>query len=133
MLTGALLLGIGLVAAGARLTGLDAKPLWLDETLSWRLQSLPLGLLLERTGSAATVHPPLYFVILHVWTPCFGDSHFALRLPSALFGVLSVLAKTYSDNERKREPRKSARIGMEKVKAGNMGLYIRIVRSQRCS
>ncbi len=92
MLTGALLLGIGLVAAGARLYGLDAKPLWLDETLSWRLQSFPLGLLLERTGSAATVHPPLYFVILHVWTPCFGDSHFALRLPSVLFGVLSVLA-----------------------------------------
>ncbi len=92
MLTGALLLGIGLVAAGARLYGLDAKPLWLDETLSWRLQSFPLGLLLERTGSAATVHPPLHFVILHVWTPFFGDSHFALRLPSALFGVLSALA-----------------------------------------
>ena len=81
-----------LLAAAVRLYGLDAKALWFDETLSWRLQSFPLPMLVERTGSPATVHPPLYFVALRGWTRGFGDSVFSLRLASTLFGVLSVWA-----------------------------------------
>lgn len=35
-------------------------------------------------------HPPFYFIILHYWTSMFGFSEFALRLPTAIFGILSV-------------------------------------------
>ena len=86
------LLGVAVVGAGLRLYGLDAKALWLDETLSWRLQSFPLAMLVQRTGSTATVHPPLYFIVLHYWAQVFGDSHLSLRFPSMLFGVLASVA-----------------------------------------
>lgn len=37
-------------------------------------------------------NPPLYYFILHFWVSLFGDSEFSLRLPSALFGSVSILA-----------------------------------------
>lgn len=45
-------------------------------------------------------HMPLYFVFLKFWTEIFGTSQFALRLPSAIFGLCGVvtvwmLAKEY--------------------------------------
>lgn len=45
-------------------------------------------------------HMPLYFVLLKFWTEIFGTSQFALRLPSAIFGLCGVvtvwmLAKEY--------------------------------------
>ena len=36
------------------------------------------------------VHPPLYFISLRVWEDLFGDSDAAIRLMSALFGVIGV-------------------------------------------
>ena len=36
-------------------------------------------------------HPPLVFLIQHVSIRAFGDTPFAIRFPSAVFGVLSVL------------------------------------------
>lgn len=83
---------IVVMAVGLRFYAIDAKGLWLDEALSWRLQDFPLALMLERTGEPSTVHPPLYFALLHAWTSCFGDSEVALRSFSALAGVLTVLA-----------------------------------------
>lgn len=41
------------------------------------------------------VHPPLYYLLLDVWTLLIGDSEFSLRLPSALMGTLS-LATVYA-------------------------------------
>lgn len=38
------------------------------------------------------VHPPLYYLLLDVWTLLLGDSEFVLRLPSALLATLSLSA-----------------------------------------
>ena len=80
------------LATAARFHGLAAKSLWLDEALSWRLQSFPIGTLIARTGEPTTVHPPLYFVLLQQWVRLSGDSEFWLRAPSAAAGALTVLA-----------------------------------------
>ena len=80
------------LATAARFHGLAAKSLWLDEALSWRLQSFPIGTLIARTGEPTTVHPPLYFVLLQQWVRLGGDSEFWLRAPSAAAGALTVLA-----------------------------------------
>lgn len=77
------------VAAGLRFYGLGARSLWFDESLSWRLQTFPISMLVERTGESATVHPPLYFVLLRFWTNFLGDSEFALRSLAACAGVLT--------------------------------------------
>ncbi|HHT9125245.1 MAG TPA: glycosyltransferase family 39 protein [Candidatus Brocadiia bacterium] len=37
-------------------------------------------------------HPSISFIILHYWTQIAGRSEFALRLPAAIFGILSVFA-----------------------------------------
>ncbi len=80
------------LATAARFHGLAAKSLWLDEALSWRLQSFPIGTLIARTGESTTVHPPLYFVLLQQWVRLSGDSEFWLRAPSAAAGIFTVLA-----------------------------------------
>jgi len=36
-------------------------------------------------------HPPLYFLVLHVWRSWWGDREFALRSLSALFSVFSIV------------------------------------------
>lgn len=45
------------------------------------------------------VHPPLYFVLFDVWTLLAGESPYAARLPSALFGLVG-LAATYALGRR---------------------------------
>ncbi len=80
-----------LVLAGAlvRLWLLDARSLWFDEAFSWRLVQFPLGEMVERIG--LDNHPPLYFLLLKGWVAVAGDSVFALRFPSAVFGTAAVV------------------------------------------
>jgi uncharacterized membrane protein len=88
-----LLAVLGLVVgAGAalRLLGLNAQSLWNDELSSWARSSFSnLGDVIS-LGAAPDVHPPGYYVILffsqHIW----GETELALRLPSALAGVLCI-------------------------------------------
>lgn len=66
------------------------QSLWLDEAISanaarqlgfWQyVTSYPLG----------DFHPPGYFAILWVWSHLFGFSEIALRMPSVIFGSLTV-------------------------------------------
>lgn len=66
------------------------QSLWLDEAISanaakqlsfWQyVTSYPIG----------DFHPPGYFAILWVWSHIFGFSEIALRMPSVIFGSLTI-------------------------------------------
>lgn len=61
------------------------SPLWLDESLSVNIASLPLGDIGEALRHDG--HPPLYYWLLHGWLAVFGEGDVAAR---SLSGVLSV-------------------------------------------
>ncbi|MEZ5331975.1 MAG: glycosyltransferase family 39 protein [Thermoanaerobaculia bacterium] len=86
------LAGLTLVAAALRAFRLDLQSLWNDELASWHQAHWPtLAQVLER-GVVPDVHPPGYFLLLHVWMRVAGASEAALRAPSVVFGVLTVPA-----------------------------------------
>ncbi len=84
-----IMLVLMLVAFVWRLQGLGTKSLWRDEvdTLYFALGDFHLML-------SAFVSPgqngPLYFLSLRPWLQIAGSSEFALRFPSACFGVLAI-------------------------------------------
>ena len=77
-------LGIMLLAAALRFYRLDALPLWQDEAASLVHASRPFFSIW-----GVDIHPPLYYLLLHLWL-VFGDSAFALRSLSALIGIATV-------------------------------------------
>lgn len=80
-----------LAAFGYVAGGLLADSLWDDEAWSaWAVRSPYLADTLARVR--ADVHPPLYFMLLDVWTLAAGDSPLALRLPSAWFALIGLAA-----------------------------------------
>lgn len=95
----------GLLACCAlviRLYRLDAQSLWLDEGGTWaeisgRSGKGWLALLAELFSPSAGY--PLYHLILKAWIAVAGDSEWALRFPSALAGVLAVLALLLAASE----------------------------------
>jgi hypothetical protein len=82
------LVAILLLAFGLRLYRLGAESLWYDETVSAHLAGKSLPDLIAHT--AGDIHPPGYYVLLHVWTRMVGRSDFALAFFSLAFGVLLV-------------------------------------------
>jgi hypothetical protein len=88
MLHAGLLAAILLLAAGLRLHDLGAESLWVDEGASLRFAGMGVGELLASVGTDP--NPPAYYLLLHYWVALSGESEWSLRLPSALFGVLSV-------------------------------------------
>ncbi|HJY98769.1 MAG TPA: glycosyltransferase family 39 protein [Patescibacteria group bacterium] len=67
------------------------QSLWLDEAI---------GAIVAKTFTFTDIilkfpltdnHPPLYYLVLRAWTQIFGFSEVSLRLPSVIFGVLTVL------------------------------------------
>ena len=85
---GALLL-IVLIGLGLRLYDLGAESLWRDEIFSLQVAQLDLRQIVD--NSAADVHPPFYYFLLHYWLKLFGSSEFAARLLSVLCGALSIV------------------------------------------
>jgi 4-amino-4-deoxy-L-arabinose transferase-like glycosyltransferase len=79
-----ILILIIIIGSGLRLYGLD-RSLWLDEVLSVASQS-------EFQRHLSNIYLPmhLYFVVLHLFT-FLGTSEIVLRLPSLIFGILSIL------------------------------------------
>jgi uncharacterized membrane protein len=77
--------GIGLATAAAvRLVALGRADLWTDEIQTLHAVRLDWGALVsERLGAG---HVPLYFLLEKAWCSVFGESQFALRLPTALLG-----------------------------------------------
>lgn len=90
LLTLGILCAVTLLGAVLRLWELGGSSLWMDEALSWRLQSFPALQLISRAGEPTTCHPPVYFLLLKAWTVACGDSDVALRVLSSLLGSLLI-------------------------------------------
>ena len=83
------LLALTALAAALRLPTLGSQSLWLDEVLTARLAEGSLGDLIHRVAEQEA-NPPLFYLLEWGWTRLAGTSEFALRLPSALFGIALV-------------------------------------------
>ncbi len=84
------LIALVIVAAGfaLRVYHLANQSLWYDEAFSVYLAGMAPGEIIART--AADIHPPLYYLLLHGWMLAAGSSEFALRFLSLIFGVLAI-------------------------------------------
>ena len=79
-----------ILAAGLRFSTLGLQSFWYDEAFT------PVHVLHASLG--ATLHgvvhtentPPLWYVLIWAWSRVFGTGVIALRLPSAMFGVVTV-------------------------------------------
>jgi len=76
-----------LVGFGLRVYRLGAQSLWYDEGFSVWLARQPLPAI-----TFGDFNPPLYYYLLHFWVSAAGSGEFAVRFPSAFFGVLTVAA-----------------------------------------
>ena len=96
-----LLLGIFL-----RLISLN-QSLWLDEAIIVNATSTNsfLGMITEY--SKADSHPPGFLAILWIWTKIFGTGEVIVRLPSVIFGIVTV-GITYLIGKKLR----SAKLGL---------------------
>lgn len=79
---------ITLLGFALRLYRLGAQSLWYDETVSAYLASLPAAQLIAHT--ARDIHPPGYYLLLHLWQTVAGHTDFALAFFSLLCGVLLI-------------------------------------------
>ncbi len=93
-----------MVGAGLRLYRLDFQSLWNDELSSWRRSSYEtLGQVV--TNAVDDVHPPGHHIVLWAVGRWLGESEYDLRLPSVLFGTLTIIyvfligRRLYSDRE----------------------------------
>ena len=78
------------VAAALRLFELTQQSMWFDEAWTHAFTTAPLARILSVSQPIDTGNPPLYYAVLHVWTSIVGDGDWAFRLPSMVFGVLTV-------------------------------------------
>lgn len=74
---------------------LDGASLWRDEALSVVRAQQPFWQIFTNRNivqgkASPDLHPPFYFLILHLWQWGIGRSEFAYRLPSVFFMVLSL-------------------------------------------
>ncbi len=83
------LLSVLLVAWALRAHHLDARPLWVDEAFSLWMARLSLPDLVAKS-LRIDQHPPLYYLTLKGWVALVGDTEWALRSLSALWGTLTV-------------------------------------------
>ncbi len=103
-LTYGILALILLIGAFLRFYDLGGQSLWNDELSSWRRASYDTIDKVIKKGAGEDVHPPGYYLILHM-VQRVSDTEFALRLPSAVAGVLSLLViyllgrRIWSDRE----------------------------------
>ncbi|GGA45638.1 glycosyltransferase family 39 protein [Dyella nitratireducens] len=82
------LLAIVALSLAARLFRIDHQSLWLDEVFT--LQRIHLDLSGLFADSFTNRHMPTYFLLLRLLSYFFGAGHAWVRVPSALFGAMSV-------------------------------------------
>ena len=80
-----LLLGITSVGALLRLAALGKDGLWFDEIITALFIKLPFIDIIRYAGQ-----PPLYYLLLHLWTVVFGTSDVALQSLSAIIGIICI-------------------------------------------
>jgi mannosyltransferase len=83
-----LLVAVLLLAYGLRVYRLGTGSLWYDETVSVHLAGKSLPALVTHT--AGDIHPPGYYILLHLWTRLAGSGDLAVAYPSLFFGLLLV-------------------------------------------
>lgn len=83
-----LILFLVIIALIMRVHHLTDISLWHDEAFSALLIKYSWSEMIYRIG--LDVHPPLYYIVLRIWSTFFGDSLLSLRAFSAFFGVLAV-------------------------------------------
>lgn len=83
----AALLAVLVAAFALRVYDLDAQSLWYDEAVT--AQVVQQGLAELARWTADDIQPPLYYAITAGWVRLAGASEWALRFPSAWFGVLA--------------------------------------------
>jgi len=83
---------LALITAGSclRLVGLRHESLWNDELSSWYRSSFSTIEQVVDLGVKPDVHPPGYQILLFCAMRVMGDSETALRLPSAIAGILTI-------------------------------------------
>jgi uncharacterized membrane protein len=84
-----------LLAVFLRLIALGSRTLWYDEAFAVLfsekgLSAMLYGTLTSSGGSAADVHPLLYYTSLGAWMSAFGENPAAVRLFSVLCGVATI-------------------------------------------
>ncbi len=88
----ALLSAIILGGSVLRFYGLDAQSLWNDELSSWKQShQTTLSAVIEH-GVRPTPYPPAFPALLYFVEKYVGESEVALRMPSAVAGVLAIIA-----------------------------------------
>lgn len=86
-----LLILIFLLGLGLRLYNLGGESIWFDEAVSVAASKLGFLDQIRWSLSSSDNNPPFYYAFLRLWVLLCGDSEFAVRLPSAVFGSLSIL------------------------------------------
>ena len=75
---------LGLWIIGRAFLWSPARLLWLDELLTWYPASASFGRMIASTTDTINASPPLYFILIWVWSHIVGNSALMLRLFSAL-------------------------------------------------
>jgi mannosyltransferase len=76
------------VALGAALRIRTREDLWVDEAISVSIARLRVADLLEALRHDG--HPPVYYLLLHVWMDVFGEGATAVRMFSALISLATL-------------------------------------------
>lgn len=66
-----------------------SQSLWLDEATTALVARMDLSDFFTKF-MPADFHPPLYYLVVNLWSSFFGYSEIALRTPSVIFGVLTI-------------------------------------------
>ena len=79
-----------IVALILRVINLD-QSLWLDEAINVNNATNLDYKTLVLNYSLGDFHPPLFHVVLKTWILLFGNSEIAVRSPSIIFAIFSIL------------------------------------------
>jgi len=87
-----------LIASGLHFYYTPYPSLWIDESLTVNVTHLPNGQLMDNLLTFQA-HPPSFYFLIKSWRILFGDSESALRSPSFVFFLLTVIATYFFAKE----------------------------------